>query len=224
MFINTLTTVEMTVKDTKEKKNFAWNDAKEKILIEIVSKHADAKTKKWHLIQQEFQTEIQYPVDISVVRNRWNLLTREYKQSKRIFNASGTGSANNEILPTAVLNEFSESPVILSQSFEQFQELSQILDRKIANGNDALHPKNMNEEQKTVQETPRKKKGEVKMNQFEQEIISLLKNDNGIAKDFLKESYEFLEELNLDDKTYFKAVDILSNENNAKTFMALPEK
>ena len=100
MFLNTFISVTVILEDSKAKKNYAWNDA---------------KTKKWHTIQQEFQMEIQCPVDVNVVRNRWNVLTREYKQTKRIINTYCASSANNEILPTAIINKFSESPMILSQ-------------------------------------------------------------------------------------------------------------
>lgn len=113
-------------------KHFEWNKEKEQLLIEIVGKHQNSKTKKWSTIAQSCSEKFNCLVDKNIVRNKWNLLSKKYRQMKAITTVSGAGSQIDEVFPPSVLQEFGGNVNELELSSNVIDELGEILDKKIA--------------------------------------------------------------------------------------------
>lgn len=152
---------------------------KRKKIIEIVSKHSDLKRKKWNQVLTDFEKAFDCSIKPDVLRNRWNLLTKQYKQAKLVKNSSGAGTISNEILPPEVTNDFGINKKNFIQNSDMFEALSDVLDNKIATGDAALTIQNAFDEPKYEIETPtRQKRKASSMDDFEKEMLAVLRQSN----------------------------------------------
>lgn len=204
-------------------KHFSWDDEREKCLVEIVGKNSNLKSKKWNKILTEFCCKNGCTLTPSILRNKWNQLTKKYRDTKLIFNASGAGTPSNGIFPNTVMEEFRDAHVDITPTLENYNELSEILEPRLATGSNALKVSDISDSSKleSVSSASKKRKSRG-MDDFEKEILDLLKREQKPSC-HLSECFKLLDALELTDEQYFKAVDILRMEGNAKVFVSLPE-
>lgn len=204
-------------------KHFEWDKEKEQLLIEIVGKHQNSKTKKWSAIAQSCSEKFNCPVDKIIVRNKWNSFTKKYRQIKGITTASGAGSQMNEVFPPSVLQEFGGNLNELELPSNVIDELGEILDKKIATGSHSLPSDSLNFKFPPTSPPVKRPRKQDSMSSFEKQVIDVLTSENQKSTNLLRDCYNILETLQLTESEYFQAVDILSNSECAITFLALPE-
>lgn len=162
---------------------------------------------------------------LSVVKNKWNAIIRQYREIKLLKNSSGAGSGS-KIFPDDVLEEFIESHPDADASLNNFEELDSILSERIATGKNAITVQTLidsvaSESSNNINNSSKLKKSS--MSPFEDQIIKMVGNLGSKPQSFLTESLLILENIGLDDNDYFDAVDVLSKDNNAMAFYSLPE-
>lgn len=197
-------------------KNFKWNEKMEGQLKQIVTENRKAGKKKWNEILNEFNTAANVAVTIPMIQNKWNNLkgeSTEAKKAKKLLKGSSGMGMNLNMMDPRVYAEFLDAhPALQNTDVKPSENVEQLENKR-----DFL-------DEKKCDYSPVKKKG--KMSEYETRVLSIMAKEFGSINeaivDPLMKSIEILEEMNLSDEQYLKAVDVLSRDNNAKKFMFLP--
>lgn len=205
-------------------RKFFWNEEKEHLLIECVKKHKDLKIKKWNRILNEMQDKCSENISISILKNKWNVICKKFRDSKLLLNSSGAGTISRNVFPSEVFEEFVENHPNASINLNNYEELSDILNKKVATGKNAITVEKLFElEEIKVPEGKISTKHKKHLSAFEEELLKYLKSEQKDKINYIEKSIAILESLEFTEIEYFKAVDVLVKDDNALAFYFLPE-
>lgn len=237
---------------------FHWNEDKERGLVEIVNatkgrkrpkkEGGSARELKWDQVAREFNARFFVDADSDTVRNRYNRMKRQEKQTKLLENSSGVGTQLSTMDET-VLGEFKEAhPLVKIDGYIKTNNehpemdaasiLMEAVDEEFGGYNgqatktEKLLMDNKGEfksvkvhqiqDKKHAETSPKSK---FPMTPYEAEVISFLKKETqqiDSAKTEYQCSIDILNSMNLEESFYYLAVDLLSENNNAMKFCSIP--
>lgn len=199
------------------------------------TKPEDFKGSKWAWVAMQYNSFSKSEALPGKLRNKWNKMNLEKKESRLLRNSSGMGAKGNMMNPQVFAEFLLLHPNAKATDKSDEEEVATNCPSLNNNGscissNATLTPfLESHFEKKTAKPRKKPKIEEERFSPFQSKILSYLDKDSETSSNVnaetecYKRSILILNEMGLEDEGYIAAVDILLENRNALKVLTIPE-